>query len=92
MQRRVTSSKLQNHPRSGMAPLELVLYLPIMLFVMALMMIMGTAGAWKRSRTMKGWKRRGWKRRSSAATTKAGPVGPNKSKNDFLLTGRPVNR
>jgi len=30
-----------------MAPLELVLYLPIMLFVMALMMIMGTAGAWK---------------------------------------------
>ncbi|MEO2034154.1 MAG: hypothetical protein ABGZ35_18930, partial [Planctomycetaceae bacterium] len=36
-----------NHPRSGLAPMELVLYLPIMLFVMALMMLIGTAGAWK---------------------------------------------
>lgn len=33
--------------RAGLAPLELVLNLPIMLFVMALMMIIGTAGGWK---------------------------------------------
>lgn len=33
--------------RRGLAPLELVLSLPILLFVMALMMIFGTAGAWK---------------------------------------------
>lgn len=33
--------------RAGLAPLEFVLNLPIMLFVMALMIIFGTAGAWK---------------------------------------------
>ena len=33
--------------RSGLAPLELVLNLPIMLFVMALMILIGTGGAWK---------------------------------------------
>ncbi len=33
--------------RAGLAPLELVLVLPILLFVMALMINMGTAGAWK---------------------------------------------
>ena len=33
--------------RAGLAPLELVLVLPILLFVMALMVNMGTAGAWK---------------------------------------------
>lgn len=37
----------QHHRRSGLAPLELVLSLPILLFVMALMIIFGTAGAWK---------------------------------------------
>lgn len=33
--------------RAGLAPLELVLSLPIMLLVMVLMIIMGTVGAWK---------------------------------------------
>ncbi len=33
--------------RSGLAPLELVLVLPILLFVMALMVNVGTGGAWK---------------------------------------------
>lgn len=33
--------------RAGLAPLEFVLNLPIMLFLMALMMVMGSAGAWK---------------------------------------------
>lgn len=33
--------------RRGLAPLELVLALPIMLFVMALILNMGTVGAWK---------------------------------------------
>jgi len=47
MQRRVKPCTHRSHNRRGIAPLELVLYLPIMLFVMALMMIMGTAGAWK---------------------------------------------
>ena len=34
-------------PRKGLAPLELVLVLPLLLFVMALMMNLGTGGAWK---------------------------------------------
>jgi hypothetical protein len=33
--------------RLGLAPLELVLVLPLLLFVMALMMNLGTGGAWK---------------------------------------------
>lgn len=33
--------------RSGLAPLELVLVLPLLLFVMALMVNLGTGGAWK---------------------------------------------
>ncbi|MEX1096043.1 MAG: hypothetical protein WED34_08335 [Planctomycetales bacterium] len=33
--------------RDGLAPLELVLALPLMLFVMALILNMGTVGAWK---------------------------------------------
>ena len=33
--------------RRGLAPLELVLVLPVLLFVMALMINLGTAGAWK---------------------------------------------
>ena len=37
----------QATPRAGLAPLELVLVLPILLFVMALMMNLGTGGAWK---------------------------------------------
>ena len=39
-----------NRPRArrrGLAPLELVLVLPVLLFVMALMINLGTAGAWK---------------------------------------------
>lgn len=35
------------HRRAGLAPLELTLSLPIMLFVMGLMIIAGTTGAWK---------------------------------------------
>lgn len=35
------------HSRRGLAPLELVLWLPILLFVMALMMNFGTAAAWR---------------------------------------------
>jgi hypothetical protein len=38
---------IQSHKRSGLAPLELVLYLPIMLFVMALMVNFGNMAAWK---------------------------------------------
>jgi len=37
----------KRNPRSGLAPLELVLYLPIMLFVMALMINFGNMAAWK---------------------------------------------
>ena len=37
----------RRHPRAGLAPLEFVLSLPLMLFVMGLMIVMGTAGAWK---------------------------------------------
>ncbi len=40
-------STTRTHARSGLAPLELVLSLPIMLFVMGLMIVFGTAGAWK---------------------------------------------
>lgn len=35
------------HRRAGLAPLELTLALPIMLFVMGLMIIAGTTGSWK---------------------------------------------
>ena len=35
------------HQRAGLAPLEFVLSLPIMLFVMGLIIIVGTTGAWK---------------------------------------------
>lgn len=35
------------HRRAGLAPLELTLSLPIMLFVMGLMIIVGTTGSWK---------------------------------------------
>ncbi len=35
------------HPRAGLAPLELVLSLPVLLFIMGLMIVMGTAGSWK---------------------------------------------
>lgn len=35
------------HARAGLAPLELTLALPILLFVMALMIIVGTTAAWK---------------------------------------------
>lgn len=37
----------QARGRAGLAPLELVLSLPLLLLVMALMIIFGTAGAWK---------------------------------------------
>jgi len=37
----------RSHPRAGLAPLELTLSLPILLFVMGLMVIAGTTAAWK---------------------------------------------
>ncbi len=51
MQRRLRCRNRINHMscqrRRGLAPLELVLSLPIMLFVMGLMIIFGTSTAWK---------------------------------------------
>ncbi|MBT4868349.1 MAG: hypothetical protein HON53_24845 [Planctomycetaceae bacterium] len=40
-------SATRDNRRRGLAPLELVLALPMMLFVMALMVNIGTVGAWK---------------------------------------------
>jgi hypothetical protein len=40
-------TKQHERRRAGLAPLELTLSLPIMLFVMGLMIIAGTTGAWK---------------------------------------------
>ena len=40
-------SPTRSHRRAGLAPLELTLSLPIMLFVMGLMIIAGTSAAWK---------------------------------------------
>lgn len=37
----------RQHTRSGLAPLELVLALPLLLFVMALMVVFGNAAYWK---------------------------------------------
>ncbi|MGH7200951.1 MAG: hypothetical protein ACREJB_10135 [Planctomycetaceae bacterium] len=48
------------HRRSGLAPLELVLNLPIMLMVMCLMIIIGTAGAWK-VRTLANSRQAAWR-------------------------------
>ncbi len=76
--------------RAGLAPLELVLSLPILLFVMGLMIVFGTAGAWK-VRTLAAsreaawrtfWPRtgnddphpRGWPR---SAELRAGPTDPS---------------
>ena len=44
---RVVRNSHERPPRRGLAPLELTLALPLLLMVMALMVIMGTAGAWK---------------------------------------------
>lgn len=38
---------IRSTKRRGLAPLEMVLSLPLMLFIMALMVIFGAAGAWK---------------------------------------------
>ena len=54
------SSRRTPHPRAGLAPLELVLNLPIMLFVMALIIIFGTAGAWK-IRTLTNARQAAWR-------------------------------
>jgi hypothetical protein len=37
----------RTHRRAGLAPLELVLALPLMLFVMGLMIVFGTSAAWR---------------------------------------------
>lgn len=47
MRRNKPQSVRQQHRRSGLAPLELVLALPLMLFVMALIINIGTVAAWK---------------------------------------------
>ena len=48
------------HPRAGLAPLELVLNLPIMLFVMGLIVVFGTAGSWK-IRTLANSRQAAWR-------------------------------
>ncbi|MBM79049.1 MAG: hypothetical protein CMJ78_00450 [Planctomycetaceae bacterium] len=45
--RNIDHNQRPQHRRAGLAPLELVLSLPIMLFVMGLIIIVGTTGAWK---------------------------------------------
>jgi hypothetical protein len=45
--RRSPPSSFRPAPRRGLAPLELTLTLPLLLMVMALMVILGAAGAWK---------------------------------------------
>lgn len=50
----------QRSNRRGLAPVELVLYLPIMLFVMGLMMIFGASGGWK-VRTMANSRQAAWR-------------------------------
>ncbi|MFG0335491.1 MAG: hypothetical protein ACF8TS_19195, partial [Maioricimonas sp. JB049] len=47
MQRAEAQQIVRRHRRAGLAPLELVLSLPLLLMLMALMIIIGTAGAWK---------------------------------------------
>ncbi|QDU37275.1 hypothetical protein Mal4_15850 [Maioricimonas rarisocia] len=47
MQRAEAQQTDRRHVRAGLAPLELVLSLPLLLMLMALMIIIGTAGAWK---------------------------------------------
>lgn len=47
MTRQPRKSEHRKHRRSGLAPLEMVLSLPILLFVMGLMVVFGAAGAWK---------------------------------------------
>lgn len=42
-----SAGRQTNRARSGLAPLEFVLALPLMMMVMALMIIIGTVGAWK---------------------------------------------
>ncbi len=45
--RRIPPSSQQQQSRAGLAPLELTLSLPIMLFVMGLIVIIGTTASWK---------------------------------------------
>ncbi|MFG0296294.1 MAG: hypothetical protein ACF8PG_10340 [Maioricimonas sp. JB045] len=47
MQRHTHPQHQTRQKRAGLAPLELVLSLPLLLMLMALMIIIGTAGAWK---------------------------------------------
>lgn len=50
MRRSTLSDRSRSTPvrrRAGLAPLEMVLSLPILLFVMGLMILIGTAGGWK---------------------------------------------
>lgn len=47
MQRQLDISKPAGLARSGLAPLEFVLSLPLLLMIMAMIIIVGTAGAWK---------------------------------------------
>jgi hypothetical protein len=44
---RSVTSGIRRRQRPGLAPLELVLSLPLLLMIMAMIIIVGTAGAWK---------------------------------------------
>lgn len=64
-----------NHNRRGLAPLELTLSLPIMLFVMGLIIIAGTTGAWK-ARTVTNARQAVWRTLSPRqGTNDANPLG-----------------
>lgn len=43
----IARAVIRTEPRGGLAPLEMVLSLPILLFVMGLMLLIGMAGGWK---------------------------------------------
>jgi len=60
MHRRTFIPRKGRHRRGGLAPLELVLYLPLMLFVMALMVNIGVVGGWK-IRTQLAARYAGWR-------------------------------
>lgn len=76
------------HRRAGLAPLELTLSLPILLFVMGLIVIVGTTAAWK-ARTVTNARHAVW--RSLWPRTGGGdpfPIGwPNNA--NLLVTGSP---
>lgn len=80
--RRVSARR--GHPRRGLAPLELVLALPLLLGIMALMVNIGTSGAWKVRGLAQAWREARhsiayeaseWPPPATAGTTGGGSVG-----------------